>query len=83
MRFNPVVQFNYFNNSMDVERCVNGSRKIGVVLKSKVPNDFSIIWHYHGGYVVGRVVDRDLKVISADGRVPYVIGIDVVGMFGW
>ncbi|XLT05114.1 hypothetical protein HN51_043863 [Arachis hypogaea] len=40
MRFNPVVQFNYFNNSMDVERCVNGSRKIGVVLKSKVPNDF-------------------------------------------
>ncbi|XP_052116070.1 (R)-mandelonitrile lyase-like [Arachis duranensis] len=102
VRFNPVVRFNYFNNPVDVERCVNGSRKIGAVLKSRALNDFkfrnwlgaqdfrfvgpalppdqddflqmadfcrrtvSTIWHYHGGCVVGRVVDPDLKVIGVD-----------------
>ena len=102
VRFNPVVRFNYFNNPVDVERCVNGTRKIGEVLRSRALNDFkfrnwlggqdfrfvgaalpvdqsdflqmaefcrrtvSTIWHYHGGCVVGRVVDRDLKVIGVD-----------------
>ncbi|MED6169000.1 hypothetical protein PIB30_118372 [Stylosanthes scabra] len=102
VRLNPVVRFNYFNNPVDVERCVNGSRKIGQMLKSRALNDFkfrnwlgeddfrfvgpalpqnqddflqmadfcrrtvSTIWHYHGGCVVGRVVDRDLKVVGVE-----------------
>ncbi|KAK7293969.1 hypothetical protein RJT34_16852 [Clitoria ternatea] len=100
VRVNPVVRFNYFNNRVDVERCVNGTRKIGEVLGSRALNDFkfrnwlgerefifvgpplppdqrdysrmaefcrrtvSTIWHYHGGCVVGRVVDSNLKVIG-------------------
>ncbi|KAE9621249.1 putative (R)-mandelonitrile lyase [Lupinus albus] len=100
VKLNPIVRFNYFNNPVDVERCVNGTRKIGDVLRSRAMNDFkfrnwlgdedfrfvgpalpidqsdyvemadfcrrtvSTIWHYHGGCVVGRVVDRDLKVIG-------------------
>ncbi|KAJ1429237.1 Glucose-methanol-choline oxidoreductase, N-terminal [Sesbania bispinosa] len=102
VRFNPIVRFNYFNNPVDVERCVNGTRKIGDVLRSRALNDFkfrnwlggrefrfigpalpmdqtdylqmadfcrrtvSTIWHYHGGCVVGRVVDPHLKVIGID-----------------
>lgn len=102
VRFNPIVRFNYFNNAVDVERCVNGTRKLGDVLRSRAMNDFkfrnwlgvrdfrfigpalpndqtnyvemaefcrrtvSTIWHYHGGCVVGRVVDSHLKVIGID-----------------
>ncbi|XP_057454013.1 (R)-mandelonitrile lyase-like [Lotus japonicus] len=102
VRFNPIVRFNYFNNPVDVERCVNGTRKIGDVLRSRAMNDFkfrnrlgvrdfrfvgpalprdqrdygqmanfcrrtvSTIWHYHGGCVVGRVVDPQLRVIGID-----------------
>lgn len=102
VRFNPIVRFNYFNNPVDLERCVNGSRKIGDILRSRAMNDFkfrnwlgvrdfrfigpalpsdqtdfvemadfcrrtvSTIWHYHGGCVVGRVVDSHLKVIGID-----------------
>ncbi|CAJ1951457.1 unnamed protein product [Sphenostylis stenocarpa] len=97
---NPIVRFNYFNNPLDLERCVNGSRKIGQILGSRALKDFkftnwlgepdfrfigpalplhqtdysrmadfcrrtvSTIWHYHGGCVVGRVVDPHLKVIG-------------------
>ncbi|KAK7255026.1 hypothetical protein RIF29_28427 [Crotalaria pallida] len=100
VKLNPIVRFNYFNNPVDLERCVNGTRKIGDLLRSRALNDFkfrnwlgdqdfrfvgpalpidqsdhaqmadfcrrtvSTIWHYHGGCVVGRVVDRDLKVIG-------------------
>ncbi|XP_061355963.1 (R)-mandelonitrile lyase-like [Gastrolobium bilobum] len=100
VKFNPIVRFNYFNNPVDVERCVNGTRKIGDILRSRAMHDFqfrnwlggqdfrfvgpampidlsnyvqmadfcrrtvSTIWHYHGGCVVGRVVDPDLKVIG-------------------
>ncbi|KAK7262031.1 hypothetical protein RIF29_28359 [Crotalaria pallida] len=98
----PIVRFNYFNNKVDVERCVNGTRKIGEVLRSRALNDFkfnnlfggkdfrfvgpmlpidqtnyfhmadfcqrtvSTIWHYHGGCVVGKVVDHDLKVFGIE-----------------
>lgn len=98
VKVNPIVRFNYFNNPVDLERCVNGTRKIGDMLRSRAMNDFkfrnwlggqdfrfvgpalpidtsdyvemaefcrrtvSTIWHYHGGCVVGRVVDRDLRV---------------------
>ncbi|GJX88196.1 (R)-mandelonitrile lyase-like protein [Tanacetum coccineum] len=97
VRTNPVVRFNYFSNHVDLERCVNGTRKIGDLLRSRAMDDFkfwgwsgtdfrfvgpalpvdqtnhvlmgefcrrtvSTIWHYHGGCVVGRVVDRNLKV---------------------
>lgn len=29
VKLNPIVRKNYFINPMDVERCVNGTRKIG------------------------------------------------------
>ncbi|KAA8541557.1 hypothetical protein F0562_022709 [Nyssa sinensis] len=99
---NPIVRFNYFNNPGDVERCVNGTRKIGDVLRSRAMEDFkfrewfgqrdfryvgpalpvdqsndllmgefcrrtvSTIWHYHGGCLVGKVVDRNFRVIGID-----------------
>ncbi|KAJ7962706.1 (R)-mandelonitrile lyase-like [Quillaja saponaria] len=102
VRVNPIVRFNYFNNPVDVERCVNGTRQIGDVLRSRSMSDFkfknwlggrdfrfvgpalpidqsdyvqmadfcrrtvSTIWHYHGGCVVGRVVDPDLRVVGVD-----------------
>nr|XP_043618197.1 (R)-mandelonitrile lyase-like [Erigeron canadensis] len=100
VRTNPLVRFNYFSHPVDLERCVNGTRKIGDLLRSSSMDDFkfgewsgttnfrfvgpalpvnqsnnllmadfcrrtvSTIWHYHGGCVVGRVVDRDLKVVG-------------------
>lgn len=100
VRMSPVVRFNYFNKRIDVERCVNGTRKIGDVLRSRAMNGFkfrnwlgdedfrfvgpalpvdqtnadqmagfcrrtvSTIWHYHGGCVVGRVVDPALRLIG-------------------
>ncbi|KAI7728155.1 hypothetical protein M8C21_013171 [Ambrosia artemisiifolia] len=99
VRTNPIVRFNYFSNPLDLERCVNGSRKIGDLLRSRAMDDFkfwewsgtdfrfvgpalpvdqsnnalmgefcrrtvSTIWHYHGGCVVGRVVDHSLKVLG-------------------
>ncbi|QCE02183.1 mandelonitrile lyase [Vigna unguiculata] len=99
---NPRVRFNYFINPLDLERCVNGTRKIAQILRSRALKDFkfsnwfgepdfrfigpalplhqtdytrmadfcrrtvSTIWHYHGGCVVGRVVDPTLKVIGVD-----------------
>ncbi|KAK9098667.1 hypothetical protein Syun_025712 [Stephania yunnanensis] len=83
----------------DVERCVNGTREIGDVLRSRSIEDFKFgewfggrdfryvgpvdhsndwlmgefcchtvitIWHYHGGCLVGKVVDRNFKVIGID-----------------
>lgn len=103
VRVNPVVRFNYLSNRVDLERCVNGTRKIGQVLGSRsmeyfklvewggrrdfrfvgaalpvdqsndeVMRDFcrrtvSTIWHYHGGCVVGKVVDRNYRVIGVGG----------------
>ncbi|KAK1414201.1 hypothetical protein QVD17_29942 [Tagetes erecta] len=96
---NPIVRFNYFSNPVDLERCVNGTRKIGEMLRTQAMRRFrfwnhrratfrfvgarlpvnqssdeemgafcrrtvNTIWHYHGGCVVGRVVDADLKVIG-------------------
>ncbi|XP_051116930.1 (R)-mandelonitrile lyase-like [Andrographis paniculata] len=103
VRVNPIVRFNYFSNPDDLKLCMNGTRKIGEVLKSRAMEDFKFhhwfgsrdfryvgpplpadlsddaqmsdfcrhtvntIWHYHGGCLVGKVVDRDLKVIGIDG----------------
>ncbi|KAJ6317221.1 hypothetical protein OIU76_012878 [Salix suchowensis] len=100
VRVNPIVRFNYFSSPVDVERCVNGTRKIGDVLRSRSMEDFmfrewfgarnfryvgpalpvdlsdftqmadfcrrtvSTIWHYHGGCVMGKVVDRDYHLIG-------------------
>ncbi|GER48877.1 glucose-methanol-choline oxidoreductasefamily protein, partial [Striga asiatica] len=36
----PILRFNYFSNPVDVEKCVNGTRKIGNVLKSRSMQDF-------------------------------------------
>ncbi|KAL8522666.1 hypothetical protein ACS0TY_012705 [Phlomoides rotata] len=103
VRENPNVRFNYFSNRTDLESCINGTRRIGEVLRSgamdgfkfqewfggrefryvgrRLPRDewneeemgefcrrtVSTIWHYHGGCVVGKVVDADLKVIGVHG----------------
>lgn len=103
VRANPIVRFNYFSNPADVRRCVNGTRKIADVLRSRSMEDFkfrdwfgnrdfrfvgpslpvdvtdddqmvdfcrrtvSTIWHYHGGCVVGKVVDGDFRVIGVGG----------------
>ncbi|XP_050228989.1 (R)-mandelonitrile lyase-like [Mercurialis annua] len=100
VRVNPIVRFNYFSHPSDVEKCVNGTRKIGEVLRSRAMEDFrfqewfgarsfrfvgpalpvdqsdfaqmadfcrrtvSTIWHYHGGCVVGKVVDRNHRVLG-------------------
>nr|GLL23293.1 (R)-mandelonitrile lyase-like [Ipomoea trifida] len=100
VRVNPVVRFNYFSDIGDLQRCVNGTRKIGDVLRtssmegfkfsqwfggrdfiyvgSALPADLSndalmeefcrqtvtTIWHYHGGCVVGKVVDTKLRVMG-------------------
>lgn len=29
VRVNPIVRFHFFSNSVDIEKCVNGTRKIG------------------------------------------------------
>ncbi|RAL43814.1 hypothetical protein DM860_014315 [Cuscuta australis] len=101
-RMNPLVNFNYFNDRGDLERCVNGTRKIGEVLRTSsmeafkftqwfggrdfayvgpaLPEDqsndalmeefcrqtVSTIWHYHGGCVVGKVVDGDFRVVGIE-----------------
>ncbi|XP_057514547.1 (R)-mandelonitrile lyase-like [Actinidia eriantha] len=100
VRINPIVRFNYFSNPEDLEKCVNGTRKIGDVLRSRSMEEFkyqewlgdrdfryvgpalpvdqsndllmgdfcrrtvSTIWHYHGGCLVGKVVDRRFRVIG-------------------
>eukprot|EP00262_Sarcandra_glabra_P013832 TRINITY_DN3908_c3_g1_i1.p1 TRINITY_DN3908_c3_g1~~TRINITY_DN3908_c3_g1_i1.p1 ORF type:complete len:264 (-),score=5.57 TRINITY_DN3908_c3_g1_i1:58-849(-) len=102
VRDNPVVRFNYFSNPADLERCVQGVRKIGEVLKGRSMEEFKFpewfggrdfryvgpalpanqsddaqmeefcrrtvttIWHYHGGCVVGKVVDGEFRVIGVD-----------------
>ncbi|KAL8242743.1 hypothetical protein R6Q59_013045 [Mikania micrantha] len=95
----PIVRFNYFKDPVDLERCVNGTRKIGELLRTRAMAGFrfwnhhragfrfvgvrlpanqssdeemgafcrrtvNTIWHYHGGCLVGRVVDSDLKVMG-------------------
>ncbi|KAL0441286.1 UNVERIFIED_CONTAM: (R)-mandelonitrile lyase-like [Sesamum radiatum] len=40
VRANPIVRFNYFSNPGDLERCVNGTRKIADVLKTRAMKDF-------------------------------------------
>lgn len=40
VKVNPIVRFNYFRNPGDVERCVNGTRKIHDVLKSRSMEEF-------------------------------------------
>ncbi|XP_038899448.1 (R)-mandelonitrile lyase-like [Benincasa hispida] len=40
VRVNPVVRFNYFGNAVDLERCVNGTRKIGEILRSRSMEGF-------------------------------------------
>ena len=100
VRINPIVWFNYFSNTGNLEKCVNGTRKIGDVIRSRSMEEFkyqewlggrdfryvgpalpvdqsndllmgdffrgtvSTIWHYHGGCLVGKVVDRRFRVIG-------------------
>lgn len=40
VKVNPIVRKNDFSNPVDVEKCVNGTHKIGDVLKSRSMEDF-------------------------------------------
>ncbi|PHT47115.1 (R)-mandelonitrile lyase-like [Capsicum baccatum] len=40
VRMNPIVRFNYFSHRGDVERCVNGTRKIADVLRTRTMEIF-------------------------------------------
>ncbi|KAK4267688.1 hypothetical protein QN277_024435 [Acacia crassicarpa] len=40
VRVNPIVRFNYFNVTVDVDRCVNGARKMGQIMRSRAFDDF-------------------------------------------
>ncbi|XP_050382801.1 (R)-mandelonitrile lyase-like [Argentina anserina] len=37
---NPLVRFNYFNSPVDVQRCVNGTRKLGEILRTSSMDAF-------------------------------------------
>lgn len=102
IRVNPIVRFNYFSDPGDLQKCVNGTRRIGDLLRTRSMEvykfdqrfggrDFryvgpalpvnqssdvlmaefcrrtvSTIWHYHGGCIVGRVVDGDFRFTGID-----------------
>ncbi|KAK1281778.1 Protein HOTHEAD [Acorus calamus] len=75
----PSVTFNYFNNPLDLQRCVYGVRTIEKIVRSgsfagliddveKFCKDTVVtIWHYHGGCQVGKVVGKDYRVVGVDG----------------
>ncbi|OMP00861.1 hypothetical protein CCACVL1_03275 [Corchorus capsularis] len=47
VRVNPIIWFNYFSNPMDVERCVNGTRRIGDIFRSQSMDYFKfneMVW---------------------------------------
>ncbi|XP_048325012.2 (R)-mandelonitrile lyase 2 isoform X2 [Ziziphus jujuba] len=103
VRVSPIVRFNYFDNPIDLARCVKGVRKVGDVLKTKALEPFktrdlqgresfmflgpslpknqsdesamdkfcrasvTTFWHYHGGCLVGKVVNGDLRVMGING----------------
>lgn len=48
VRTSPIVRFNYFSNPEDVEKCVNGTRKIGAILRSRSMADFRFQEWYGG-----------------------------------
>ncbi|KAL1811405.1 hypothetical protein DCAR_0623536 [Daucus carota subsp. sativus] len=63
VRTNPIVRFNYFSNPEDVERCINGTRKIGAVLRSRSMADFRF-QEWYGGHnfrFVGPALPHDLS----------------------
>ncbi|XP_038890837.1 (R)-mandelonitrile lyase 1-like [Benincasa hispida] len=97
---NPIVRFNYLSHPDDLERCVEGVRKVGELVNTQVMeriktrdlegkmgfkflgtslpenmSDYCLVgefcrktvttfWHYHGGCLVGKVVDGNYKVIG-------------------
>ncbi|CAK9325781.1 unnamed protein product [Citrullus colocynthis] len=99
-RKNPIVLFNYLSHPDDLERCVEGVRKVGDLVKTRIMeriktrdiggkmgfeflgsslpenmSDYGLVgefcrktvttfWHYHGGCLVGKVVDSNYKVIG-------------------
>ncbi|KAL5548919.1 hypothetical protein UlMin_004150 [Ulmus minor] len=101
VKTSPRVRFNYFQDPVDLARCVRGMRKIGEMLETKsmdrfkytdlqgqkgflllgssLPSNYktddssveefcrstvTTIWHYHGGCLVGKVVDGDFRVMG-------------------
>ncbi|KAL5548915.1 hypothetical protein UlMin_004146 [Ulmus minor] len=101
VKTSPRVRFNYFQDPVDLARCVRGMRKIGEMLETKsmdrfkytdlqgqkgflllglpLPSNYktddssveefcrstvTTVWHYHGGCLVGKVVDGDFRVMG-------------------
>lgn len=55
IKVNPILRFNYFSNPVDVEKCVNGTRKIGDVLRSRSIEDFQFR-EWFGGQIRGACI---------------------------
>ncbi|KAL5548901.1 hypothetical protein UlMin_004132 [Ulmus minor] len=101
VKTSPRVRFNYFQDPVDIARCVRGMRKTGELLETKsidrfkytdlqgqkgflflgssLPSNYktddssmeefcrstvTTFWHYHGGCLVGKVVDGDFRVMG-------------------
>ncbi|KAL4205144.1 hypothetical protein AMTRI_Chr01g135830 [Amborella trichopoda] len=102
VRDNPLVTFNYFDEGLDLQRCMEGVRLVARVLGTSAMDQFkfpgrhfgerefwylddvrlpanlsnddavaefchrtvSTIWHYHGGCVMGEVVDTQYRVFG-------------------
>lgn len=63
VRTNPIVRFNYFSHPEDLERCINGTRKVGAVLRSRAMADFRF-QEWYGGHnfrFVGPPLPHDLS----------------------
>ncbi|PKI41429.1 hypothetical protein CRG98_038201 [Punica granatum] len=60
---NPSITFNYFKDPEDLRRC---HRNSSTSLEQYCRDSVMTIWHYHGGCQVGKVVDRDYKVLGVD-----------------
>ncbi|KAL5548926.1 hypothetical protein UlMin_004157 [Ulmus minor] len=101
VKTSPRVRFNYFQDPVDLARCVRGTRKTGEMLETKsmdrfkytdlqgqkgflllgssLPSNYktddssveefcrstvTTFYHYHGGCLVGKVVDGDFRVMG-------------------
>ncbi|GKB98386.1 (R)-mandelonitrile lyase-like protein [Tanacetum coccineum] len=72
---NPVVRFIYFINPVDLQRCVNGTRRISELLRTRAVADYKFGFgdglghseHYmelSWGCLMERVVDSELRVLG-------------------
>ncbi|CAN0923633.1 (R)-mandelonitrile lyase-like [Linum grandiflorum] len=80
-RKNPDVSYNYLGTEKDMDGCVEMAKLMMTVakylttdvvlnpdeLRTYCRKNFMSYFHYHGGCVVGSVVDQDYRVVGVDG----------------